>query len=963
MQPCYVSHVCFLLHISLQVILDMSVTIDCKHLPRAEETLKTLTEKFPDLDVHYIKHQRHCTLKGPYSEVNDVVSDLIKLLVDFEPPGDQSLFFTQETDRVHFHQKGKDNPPDQPHGLHLGGDVSLPQESRYPSPKVNSVKPSQAQTHSDEKIKAWVDAVDAEARSLIMEADVFAYLCSKSDEYRSILQNHGVHVVDVTSAGVTTLYLQSSAKIKSGSKEEKHMNHACKELSQLYQQVEGNLRRVQIPRNVLNLHGEQTVAFKDLESLLPRVLLSYDQTHVYIVGESSEVSQAKQILLFGSPDENLRAKQEISLPSSSSYSPISESETVQVAGASSELSTITPKMRVSNAERRVRTGEEYKLAARFKNSDMGLLGFGPVDRGRARERQELTKGSDTLTLASNSSLGTASAVNSDQARASQVSAFKITGVDNVEDDILFQKMEPMSYTCTSRNSGQVSNKTFKSLLNTAVDALTGLEKLDKNTGSTLESTTLSTSSLRRTNSFSGQPLGKQETQKTEINEKSGLATNSFRRPRSGSLNSRISAKAVPSSTISSAVTVPTLMWSYIKKAHHSDLNSMISDLQVSESPIDKCKTIVLLKGSPSSKVKQCQRELQKLVEVIDLDFCVQNLQLADLGVTEDNEIFKECCSNICSHFNKVVMQHVKDAIFLMGPKSPCSQASEMLKDLFPNGFSNFESSVGTLTHQRSIYQSQANASANETIKSNSQIRPNQTKANTENPAKGRLKGYKSESRNVAYTQSPKPVTKEVLKKTSDLEISKTGPLSGKSSEGSGVLLRMRDDCQKPSSLTTQKTQKATTPTLKQTNLPISKQLESCVCGESGAQTSCGTFLCSNCTPFHAHCIACSKVNAARKPSKEMQVPPLKEKKNIEELKGKEVDTRQQQQEGIQGTMRCSELPMNLPGYEQYRIAKITYSIPDGIQGVRVIPSYLIFILEMSFYCTHIYFMPHIGGTS
>ncbi|XP_026772892.3 uncharacterized protein si:busm1-163l24.3 [Pangasianodon hypophthalmus] len=936
------------LHLN-KVILDMSVTIDCNHLPLGEETIKTLTERFPGLGINYIKPQRHCTLKGPFSEVNDVVSHLIELLADFEPPSEESLLFARESDRVHLHQKGKDNPPDQPRGLHFGEDVSLHQESRYPSSKVNSVKLLQAQKCSDEKIKDWVDAVDDEALSLIMEADVFAYLCSRSEEYRNILQNHGVHVVDVTSAGVTTLYLQSNAKVKTGSKAAQHMNHARKELSQLYQQVEGNLRRAQIPRSALNLHGEQTAAFKDLESLLPKVLLSFDQTHVYIVGESSEVSQAKQILLFGSPDENLRAKQEISLSSFRSYSPISESETMQMTGASSESSTMTPKMRISAAEKRVRTGEEYKLAARFKNSDMGLLGFGPVERGRTRERQDLTKGINMLTLVSNSgpnlstdlSLGTAGTVNSDQARASQVSAIKVTSANNVDDDILFQKMEPLSFTGTLKNSGQVSNKVnrthsvsctsrvtpaFKAPISTVVDALTGLEKPGKTTGYTVESTTTSNSSLRRANSFSGQPLQKQETQK--INEKTCLATNSFRRPRSSSLNSRMSAEALPSSTVSKTVTVPTLMWSYIKEAYHSDLNSLISDLQVSENHIEKYKTMVVLKGSASSKVEECQHELHKLVDVIGLDFCVQSLQLADLGVTEGNDTFKECCLNICSHFSRIVLQHVKDGIFLMGPKSLCSQASEMLKELFPNGFSNSGSLVNTFTHHGSTDESQANASANQmAVKSNSQIRPNQAKSNSDRPAKGRLKGYKSESWNAAYMQSPKPVAKEILKKASDVEISKTAPLPG-----SGVQLGLKDDWQKPSSLTAQKNQKETTLTLKQTNLPIIKQLGSCVCGENGAQTSCGVFLCSNCIPLHAQCIVCSKMNAARKPSKEIQVHPHKEEQNTEELKGKEAGTRQKQEQGIQGTMRCTELSVSLPGYEQYRTAKITYSIPDGIQG-------------------------------
>lgn len=917
----------------------MSVTIDCNQLPLGEETIKTLTEKFPRVGVYDFKPQRHCTLKGPYSEVNDVVSHLKELLEDFEPPS--------------LHPKGKDKPPDQPHGLHFGGDVALHQESSNASPKVKSLKLAQAQTRTDEKIKDWVDAVDAEALSLIMDADVFAYLCSKSEEYRSILQKHNVHVVDVTSAGVTTLYLQSNAKVKTGSRVEKHMHHAHKDLSQLYQQMEGNLRRAQIPRSALNLHGDQIAAFKYLESLLPKVRVSFDETHVHVVGESSEISQAKEIILSSSsPDENLRAKQEILIPPSpsNSYCPIAESETLQVAGASSESSTMTPKLRISDAERRARTGEEYKLAARFKNSDMGLMGLGPIERGRTRERQDSNIGINMSTLASNSgpnsstnsSFGTTGTVYSDQTRASQVSAFKVTSVNNVEEDILFQKMEPLSSDKAGRTNSVSSISTSrvtsacKAPLSTFVDATTCLENLDKTTGSAVGSTTTSMSSLRRSNSFSGRLLPKQETQKITkgINERSCLDTNSFRRPRSGSLNSRIFAEALPNSTVSKALTVPKLMWSYMKEAYHADVSFLISDIQVSEKHVDKNTTMVILKGSASSKVDECQSELQKLVDVIGVDFCVQNLHLADLGLTEDNDMFKECCSNLCSYLRKIVLQHEKDTIFLMGPKSQCSQASKMFRELFPKGFSHSGSLVNTFTHQGSIDQSQVSASANQTqIKSNSQIRPNQTKANSDGPTIGKFKGHKSESSNAAHTQLPKPVTKEMFKEASDSEISKTSPLPSKSSEVGGVLPGLRDDWQKLSSLTTQKNQKAPTLTLKQTNLPSRKQLESCVCGENGVQTSCGVFLCSNCIPLHAQCMVCSKVNAARTPSKEMTVSPLKEEQNTEELKGKEADTRQKQEQGIQGTMRCTELSVSLPGYEQYSTAKITYFIPDGIQGV------------------------------
>ncbi|KAF5903790.1 putative E3 ubiquitin-protein ligase DTX3, partial [Clarias magur] len=924
-------------------ILDMSVTIDCKRLPLGEETIKTITEQFPDLTVNYIKPQRHCTLKGCYTEVKDMVAYLTELLVDFEPPH-------EESDRGHLHHKGQDDPSDQSHGPHFGGDVSLHQECL----NVNGLKESQAQAHSDEKLKDWVDAVSVEALSLIMEADVFAYLCNRSEKYQSILQNHGVHVVDVTSAGVTTLYLQSNANGKTGSKAEKHLHHARHELSQLYQQVEGNLRRTQIPRSALKLDGEQTAAFKDVESLLPKVLISYDQTHVYIVGESSEVSQAKQILQIGSPNENLRAKQEIAFPSSpsGSYSPIAESETMQMAVANSESSTITPKMRNSDAERGVRTGEEYRLAARFKNSDMGLLGFGHIERGRTKESQDLTKAFQTLPLGSNSgpnlstnsSLGNAVTVNSDQNRTSQFDAFKFTGVNNVEDDIPFQTMEPPPITGTLKNRGLVSNKNktnsvigtprvapaFIAPLNTPVNDLTRLEKTP--TGPTIDSTTTSTSSLRRANSFSGQQLQKQMIPKTVTDEKSCLATHSFRRPRSSSLN-RMSAQTLKSSTVSKDIIVPTLRWSYIKEAYQSDLKSLLSDLQVSENQIDKSKTMVILKGSASSKVEECQHELQKLVDGIGLDFCVQNLKLADLGVTEGNDMLKECCWNIRSHFSKIVLQHVKDAVFLMGPKSQCFQAIEMLKELFPNALSHSGSLVDTYAHHGSIDPSQANALANQTlIKSSSQIRPYQTKANSESAAKDRLKGCKFESMIASYVQSPKPVAKDILKKASDLEISKTSLLPGKFSEVSGVPLGPRDDWQKPSSLTMQKSQKATMLPLKQTNFPVCKQLGTCVCGENGTPTSCGVVLCSECILLHTHCTECTRVNEARKASKETQVLPLKEDQNTEELKGKEAGTRPKQEQGIQGTMMCTELSVKLPGFEQYRTVKITYSIPDGIQG-------------------------------
>ena len=80
----------------------------------------------------------------------------------------------------------------------------------------------------------------------------------------------------------------------------------------------------------------------------------------------------------------------------------------------------------------------------------------------------------------------------------------------------------------------------------------------------------------------------------------------------------------------------------------------------------------------------------------------------------------------------------------------------------------------------------------------------------------------------------------------------------------------------------------------------------CVCGESGAsvkRTDCGVTLCPKCLlRVHVHCRVCPKAES---------LP-----------------------QGIQGSVSYSELPVSLQGYNRDSTLKITYSIPDGIQGVR-----------------------------
>lgn len=878
-------------------------------------------------------------MNGLYSEVQAVVSDLVELLAPFDPQGAKSSVLGREKKQglLSFEQKGGARPANVTHRLGDLDPLNLEAKTseillQKPGQTRNSMDPSLA--HSSEERKEWIREADLEAFSLIMEADVFAYLRSRSEQYKRILLSHGVHVVDVTSEGVATLYLQSDAKAKTKSEAVKHMRQARKELSHLYQQLEGNLRRAQIYRSALGLRGGNTEEFKELQALLPKVLLNYDQTYVYIVGESSEVSQAKQILLLGSGtgQESIPTTKKASSSQSNIYDPACESETFQMTQGGGEPRAAP--LKTSADERRWKGGEEYKLAARFKNSEIGLPGFYSGERGRGRELQGLTTSMNTLGLASSSeprrsSLGTTGAVHGNKAGVSQ-ELLMVTGVNRTEDDILFQKMDPLSFMNTFKTKANV-DFTSTSTPTFSASPSTSQSGHDEHTLSVLRTAPTSKSPLKRANSFSGRPSQREEIQKTGTHETSGFSIGTNKMPKSHSLSS-----GKPAVGATREVAVLIVMWNYMKQAYRSHLDDLTSDLQVTESLSDKDKVRVILKGSELSKVENCQSKLQKLVGMVASDFCVQKLRLADLGVTESSEVFKTCCSNIRSRFPKISLRNAKDTVILIGPKPQCSQATELFKEVFLQDVSNPVPHGNTITHQGTIDQGQVNIPADQAqFQSNRQIRSNQSNTDRESFVGHSInqalspKGCQLESWNVSCIQSlkQKPALRGQRKngEPGELETVKTGTLPNQSSEPNEVLVGLKDDRSKAHSLTAQKKQKATTLTLKQTNLQVCNRPEQCVCRESGAsvaRTSCGVFLHST------QCMVCSKEKERKEPS-----PKMLEEQTPEELTGKEAGGQKKQVQGIQGTMTYVELPLSLPGYSRYTTAKITYCIPDGIQGV------------------------------
>ncbi|XP_076853139.1 uncharacterized protein LOC143508485 isoform X2 [Brachyhypopomus gauderio] len=915
----------------------MSVTIDYSQLTQGEDAVKSLSEKFPGLRVHFLRQQRQCSLHGPFSEVQSVVSHLMELFGNPDALEENGSSYegdrNQSSGNNHgdIQHQGEARPADHTHGLLW----------KNPSNERTNLDFSPTRTRTTEERKDWTEELGVEDLSLIMEADVFAYLHTRSKAYRHILDSHGVYVVDVTSEGVTTLYLQSDANAKTESDTEKRLRQAREELSCLYHQLEGNLRRAQIRRSALSLRGGDTAAFKDLQSLLPKVLLSYDQTHVYVVGESSEVSQAKQILLLGSRDEqwlNGTPKNDTSRSSTppNPDAPAPQVETPQAGEFTGSITAATPKMTVSGAEHRGRGREEYKLAARFKKSDTRFLGFSPGESRRAKELRDLTLGMNPKTLTSNSrptlppeaSLGTAGTVNDEKAGPSQISApytgvLQPIGASHTGDDILYQNTGRQMFTNTSKTCEPLSSRVSKTCSTKSTSTLTpavkappstsvnALSGLDKQTKAPIQAAlgTFSTPrpSLRRSNSFSGRSSQKQETQKTGLNKK---PSHHLKKTRSSSFKSGEQGDERSCCVVSSDIIVSAVMWNYMKVAYESRLAALVSDLQVSECPAGTREVRVNLKGSEASKVGDCQHELQRLVGMIASDFSVQELHLSDPGGTAGSEVLEACCSNIRSRFSKICLRNVKDKVLLTGPKLLCAQVTDMLREVFPNLVTD---------------PSQATAVIETLFQCNDHITPSQMKVDTECREGYQTGGHRA-SQSPFWSsgiKSPKqnPVVKEMLKKggPTNLEGGKVDMLPSQSSLASSSA----------PALTAHKKENTTPLTSKPSTSLVGNYSEPSECGGRGlpvAQTS-EMFLGPHYLP-----LVCPTVKTPGEPSHDMWACRLKEAQTTEKLTGKETCKGPPQVRGIQGTMKCVKIPQSLSGHEPYPTARITYHIPDGIQG-------------------------------
>lgn len=757
--------------------------------------------------------------------------------------------------------------------------------------------------------------------SLIVDADMYQYVqkhCQK--ECQLILNKYGVEVVDMTNEGLTTLFLQVAMVGWEEGQEQERLKLSRKALSRFYQENETKICRAQLPKNILSPREGLQRAMENLCVRLPKLLLNEDERNVYFIGSSTDVSEAKQCLLLdlGGKKDDVASLLRFPSYDSGSSNPADE-ERIPLTTLSTQESLddgIDPILRSAEDERIADGAKKYKLAARFKDSRLAAFGSRPTDftlRGLPSSSKQTRLGPmlgyDVLTETAGSSTE----------RVSRASA------QNTGQDILFKGFE-------TSPSGSLQNKTSLSsnLTETRPKSKTSpINTIPASFSGTLQPAGFG-STLKRSSSFSGTPQQKAAVKGQKSKDDSSKSTVSSKGSSSFSTQTGMDVYY-------GEIRVSRILWLHITEAYSARVEDLTSNVQIKESRPEGVDVTVTIKGENSFKVSSCQQGLQKLINSVNVDFSWVELQLSELGVVDPaDEILEACCAEVRSRFKKVTIQILKEKLLIAGPEELCFKVAATLREVFSGDLPQIPeqaSSSSSMSYCNPSRLSHINDEQRSIVHSNSNphvILETQTgKSGQTDGDQERRTNYGSDLSETEFVNGSvshslvrkDPVIKEKVKitgtvttdgqKTETVISTLTAGHNRNAIHVNGVRSTTdRSEKEKTiysipnNSLQQGQTEIRNVP--EESRLALADLGSMCVCGQRGEslmRTKCGVTMCSHCLDtVHVHCRVCH----------ESVMTP----------------------QGIQGEMSCSRLQITVPGHNKDFAIKITYNIPEGIQGVR-----------------------------
>lgn len=281
----FLSLLSYSLAIYLQIFIRACMIVDYGKLPAGKTLLRNLHKGYSNVQFNFDSKNTHCIVKGPFTELQAFSRDLLGSL-NLKSGDDREILLPGSSHvagetRMRDHQQLPDSA-----------------ESAQETAKLLSWD----QKHEKAaKVSSPRGPVDGEAVeqledfSLVMDSDIYLYMqrfCAA--KYQGVLRHHGVDVVDVSSDGIAILYLQPSAGM-SGDMDA--LRQARLTLQQLYQQLEVSLRKEKITKGGLDMDSQALRGLtREMQKLYPQLLCHEDEKQLYLIGNLIDVSQAKQYL-------------------------------------------------------------------------------------------------------------------------------------------------------------------------------------------------------------------------------------------------------------------------------------------------------------------------------------------------------------------------------------------------------------------------------------------------------------------------------------------------------------------------------------------------------------------------------------------------------------------------------------------------------------------------------------------
>lgn len=860
-------------------------------------SLTSLQRSHPDVLTNYDTANKLCTLDGAYSKVQSALAHLLASI----PGGPQSA---EHSSQPAAGGSSADRTVRKPHSLASEDQSRKPDERRKQRSKAQTPS-DDLSSHRDVKheTREWFRTgqpeggdVQLSARSptleedisLIVDADIYEYVqkCCR-EENQQILSLYGVEVVDVTSEGLTTLFLRAAAAVGGPGTVQERVKLASEAICELYQEKESKICQTQVLKSILSPRGGLQKAIESLTARLPKILLKEDDIHVYIIGSCKEVNEAKHCLLQhdGSMGKKEDAASLLRHPSvaSGSSTPGDEDRDPYTAGSLDDR--IDPMVR---SEEDVERARKYKLAARFKDSGMSALSSRPADfalRGLSSAGRQAGSG------ATSDPVG--------------IAGVPKAAAPNIGEHILFQSGD----TSVQSKLLDIKPKSTK-----AAHSATEPSQFGSPTEFQFD--------LKRASSFSGKTQGKAQGVAQKVEDDTGRPARS--RGRSSSFSNQ---KGCDNREVSTAeIKVSLTMWHYIKDAYRTRVEDLSSDVQIKESDLQAGSDItVVIRGADPSKVSSCQRSLQILVDSVSANFALHELRLSELGVSDPaDETLEACCADVRNRFKKVTIHMTKKSLFLLGPTALCSQVRTSLFEVFSGHRMQIPEQKDVSAPDGTPSTREEDRSANLLGSSLETLESQTRKDNGSRRQVGRTNHRgdppETEPANGSVSQAPvrrDPVVKEKVGRSASVDCGQKTAVVPSSKERDESTTHANGQTDRNVSLQRKDRPAAQKESRQQRHTEVQDipkeswtgqqdQGCMCVCGEMGAslkRTECGARMCSKCLDtVHIHCRDCHET---------------------------ELKTR-----GIQGKMSHANLNVSVAGHKNTAI-KVTYCIADGIQGVRV----------------------------